>query len=89
MSHQINLQNNQGQQYVAWVHQQLKEKSVTINIIFIVDMCTLSKYGHVWTAVDMVPTGSDESKLRTFQGPSQDQISGYKDFYGEFHNANT
>ena len=35
----------------------------------------------------MVPTGSDESKLRTFQGPSQDQISGYKDFYGEFHNA--
>ena len=35
----------------------------------------------------MVPTGSDESKLRTFQGPSKDQISGYKDFYGEFHNA--
>ena len=35
----------------------------------------------------MVPTGSDESKLKTFQGPSQDQISGYKDFYGEFHNA--
>ena len=35
----------------------------------------------------MVPTGTDESKLRTFQGPSQDQISGYKDFYGEFHNA--
>ena len=35
----------------------------------------------------MVPTGSDESKLRTFQGPSQDQISGYKDFHGEFHNA--
>ena len=35
----------------------------------------------------MVPTSSDESKLRTFQGPSQDQISGYKDFYGEFHNA--
>ena len=34
----------------------------------------------------MVPTGSDESKLRTFEGPSQDQISGYKDFYGEFHN---
>ena len=37
--------------------------------------------------MDMVPTGSDESKLRTFQGPSQDQISGYKVFYGEFHNA--
>ena len=36
----------------------------------------------------MVPTGSDESKLRTFQGPFQDQISHYKDFYGEFHNAN-
>ena len=36
---------------------------------------------------NMVPTGSDESKLRTFQGPSQDQISGYKDFYGEFRNA--
>ena len=35
----------------------------------------------------MVPTGSDESKLRTFQEPSQDQISGYKDFHGEFHNA--
>ena len=35
----------------------------------------------------MVPTDTDESKLRTFQGPSQDQISGYKDFYGEFHNA--
>ena len=35
----------------------------------------------------MVPTGSDESKLRTFQGPSQDQISGYKDFNGEFYNA--
>ena len=35
----------------------------------------------------MVPTGSDESKLRTFQGPFQDQISHYKDFYGEFHNA--
>ena len=35
----------------------------------------------------MVLTGSDESKLRTFQGPSQDQISGYKDFHGEFHNA--
>ena len=35
----------------------------------------------------MVPTGSDESKLKTFQGPSQDQISGYKDFHGEFHNA--
>ena len=35
----------------------------------------------------MVLTGSDESKLRTFQGPSQDQISGYKDFNGEFHNA--
>ena len=32
----------------------------------------------------MVPTGSDESKLRTFQGPFQDQISHYKDFYGEF-----
>ena len=37
----------------------------------------------------MVPTGSDESKLRTSQGRSQDQISGYKDFYGEFHNADT
>ena len=37
---------------------------------------------------DMVPTGSDEWKLRTFQGPFQDQISHYKDFYGEFHNAN-
>ena len=35
----------------------------------------------------MVPTGSDESKLRTFQGLFQDQISGYKDFYGEFYNA--
>ena len=32
----------------------------------------------------MVPTGSDESKL---QGPFQDQISHYKDFYVEFHNA--
>ena len=38
--------------------------------------------------IHMVPTGSDESKLRTFQGPFQDQISHYKDFYGEFHNAN-
>ena len=37
---------------------------------------------------NMVPTGSDESKLRTFQGPFQDQISHYKDFYGEFRNAN-
>ena len=37
----------------------------------------------------MVPTGSNESKLRTFQGPSQDQKSGYKDFHGEFHNADT
>ena len=36
----------------------------------------------------MVPTGSDESKLKTFQGPFQDQISHYKDFSGEFHNAN-
>ena len=35
----------------------------------------------------MVRTGPDESKLRTFQGPFQDQISHYKDFYGEFHNA--
>ena len=35
----------------------------------------------------MVPTGSDESKLRTFQGSFQDQISHYKDFYAEFHNA--
>ena len=35
----------------------------------------------------MVPTGSDESKLRTFQGPFQDQISHYKDFYVEFYNA--
>ena len=35
----------------------------------------------------MVPTGSDESKLRTFQGPFQDQISHDKDFYSEFHNA--
>ena len=34
----------------------------------------------------MVPTGSEESKLRTFQGPFQDQISHHKDFYGEFHN---
>ena len=40
------------------------------------------------TWVNMVPTGSDKSKLRTFQGPFQDQISHYKDFYGEFHNAN-
>ena len=32
----------------------------------------------------MVPTGSDESKLRTFQGPYQDQISGYKDFTVNF-----
>ena len=36
----------------------------------------------------MVPTGSDESKLRTFQGPFQDQIS-HKDFYVEFYNADT
>ena len=35
----------------------------------------------------MVPTGSDESKLRTFQGPFQDQMSHYKDFYVEFHDA--
>ena len=35
----------------------------------------------------MVPTGSDESNLRTFQGPFQDQISHYKDFYCEFRNA--
>ena len=34
----------------------------------------------------MVPAGSDESKLRTFQGPIQAQISSYKDFYMEFHN---
>ena len=39
------------------------------------------------TYLSMVLTGSDDSKLRTFQGPSQDQISGYKDFYGEFCNA--
>ena len=54
------------------------------------------KQAEVWRAISekhnhgalcMVPTGSDESNLRTFQGPSQDQISGYKDFYGEFHNA--
>ena len=37
--------------------------------------------------VPMVPTGSDELKLRTLQGPFQDQISHYKDFYDEFHNA--
>ena len=36
---------------------------------------------------NMVHTGSDESKLRTFQRPPQDQIPGYKDFYGEFQNA--
>ena len=30
--------------------------------------------------VIMVPTGSDELELRTFQGPSHDQIPGYKDF---------
>ena len=35
----------------------------------------------------MVPTGSDASKLRTFPDPFQDQISCYKDIYGEFHNA--
>ena len=35
----------------------------------------------------MVPTCSDETKLRTFQGPFQDQISHIKDFYGDFHNA--
>ena len=35
----------------------------------------------------MVPTGSDASKLRTFPGPFQDQISCYKDIYGEFHNV--
>ena len=35
----------------------------------------------------MVSRGSDESKLRTFQGTFQDQLSHYKDFYGEFHNA--
>ena len=46
---------------------------------------TLVKESHVHI---MVPTGSDESKLRTFQGPFQDQISHYKDFYGEFHKAN-
>ena len=40
-----------------------------------------------WWYICMVPTGSDESKLRTFQGPFQDQISHYKDFYYEFHNA--
>ena len=37
---------------------------------------------------DMVPTDSDGSNIRTFQGPSQDQISCYKDFYNDFHNAN-
>ena len=42
---------------------------------------------NIWVPFVMVPTGTDESKLRTFQGPSQDQISSYKDFYGEFHNA--
>ena len=36
----------------------------------------------------MVPTYSDGSKLRIFQGPHQDQISFNMDFYGEFHNAN-
>ena len=36
---------------------------------------------------NMVPTGTDESKLRTFQGPFQDQISHCKDFYVEFHDA--
>ena len=42
---------------------------------------------HSTGVTGMVPTGSDESKLRTFQGPFQDQISHYKDFHGEFHNA--
>ena len=37
--------------------------------------------------LNMVPTGSDESQLRTFQGPFQDQISCCKDIYGEVHNA--
>ena len=35
----------------------------------------------------MVPTGSDESKLRTFEGLFQDQILHYKDFNGELQNA--
>ena len=48
---------------------------------------TISYLSKVPDNESMVPTGSDESNLRTFQGPSQDQISGYKDFYGEFHNA--
>ena len=52
-----------------------------ILIIFFIEVCSLG-------VIDsMVPTGSDESKLRTFQEPFQDQISHYKDFYGEFHNA--
>ena len=50
--------------------------------------CTTQIYVSICTYTKpMVPTGSDEPKLRTFQGPSQNQISGYKDFHGEFHNA--
>ena len=37
--------------------------------------------------ISMVPTGSHESKWKTFQGRFQDQISCYKDIHGEFHNA--
>ena len=47
----------------------------------------LQHVSHTAETDNMVPTGSDESKLRTFQGPFQDQISHYKDFYSEFHNA--
>ena len=35
----------------------------------------------------MVPTASRESKLRTFQGPFQDQTRCFKDLYGKFHNV--
>ena len=47
------------------------------------------KYDFIWFIghLIMVPTGSDASKLRTFPGLFQDQISCYKDIYGEFHNA--
>ena len=55
----------------------------------IAETILLSYHINVGMTFIMVPTGSDESKLRTFQGPFQDQISHYmyKDFYVEFYNA--
>ena len=56
-------------------------------LYFNVYPCVFLQFNITCFAAFMVPTGSDESKLRTFQGPFQDQISHFKDFYGEFHNA--